>query len=136
MSSAVCAFAAAPGNGEMTPEQSEAMRQCMRGVKEATQAASNDHKDMHATISKLGKAIDKVQVFLCLLIPYERGSCCLQNFSADISGMSVDDAFSGQPCQELNKVICEHLFRQGKMDVGESLMKVCVLCVLSVGHTP
>ena len=40
--------------------------------------------------------------------------------------MSVDSAFSGQPCLELNKVICEHLFRQGKMEVGEALMKVCV----------
>jgi hypothetical protein len=59
---------------------------------------------MHATISKLGKAIDK-------------------NFSADISAMNVDSAFSGQPCLELNRVICEHLFRQGKMEVGETLMK-------------
>ncbi|CAI8047724.1 E3 ubiquitin-protein ligase RMND5A [Geodia barretti] len=59
---------------------------------------------MHATISKLGKAIDK-------------------NFSADISAMNVDGAFSGQPCLELNRVICEHLFRQGKMEVGETLMK-------------
>ena len=44
----------------MTQEQREAVQQCMRGVKEAAQAASNEHKDMHATISKLGKAIDKV----------------------------------------------------------------------------
>lgn len=44
----------------MAVEQSEAVRQCMRGVKETAQAASNEHKDMHATISKLGKAIDKV----------------------------------------------------------------------------
>lgn len=60
----------------------------------------------------------------------------LQNFSADISGMSVDGAFAGQPCQELNKVICEHLFRQGKMDVGESLMKVCVCCGVYQLATP
>ena len=38
--------------------------------------------------------------------------------------MSVDGAFSGQPCQQLNLVICEHLFRQGKTDVGDALMKV------------
>ena len=38
--------------------------------------------------------------------------------------MSLDGAFSGQPCLELNRVICEHLFRQGKMEVGEELMKV------------
>ena len=48
----------------------------------------------------------------------------MQNFSSDISGMSVDGEFSRQPCPELNKVICEHLFRQGKMEVGEALMQV------------
>ena len=52
---------------------------------------------------------------------------CVQNFSSDISGMSVDSEFSRQPCPELNKVICEHLFRQGKMEVGEALMQVCHL---------
>lgn len=95
---------AVPGSSEVAVEQSEAVRQCMRGVKETAQAASNEHKDMHATISKLGKAIDK-------------------NFSSDISAMSVDGAFSGQPCLELNRVMCEHLFRQGKMEVGEALMQ-------------
>ena len=50
-----------------------------------------------------------------------------QNFSADISAMCVDGVFSGPPCQELNKVVCEHLFRQGKMEVGEALMEVCQL---------
>ena len=54
----------------------------------------------------------------------------MQNFSADISAMSVDEAFTGQPCQALSKVICEHLFRQGKMEVGEALMQVHYsLCV-------
>ena len=51
---------AAPSGGEVTQEQREAVQQCMRGVKEVAQATSNEHKDMHATISKLGKAIDKV----------------------------------------------------------------------------
>ena len=44
----------------MSEEQREAVRQCLKTIKEAAQAASNEHKDMHATISKLGKAIDKV----------------------------------------------------------------------------
>ena len=50
--------------------------------------------------------------------------CALQNFSADISAMNADGAFSGKPCRELNTVVCEHLFRQGKMEVGEALMQV------------
>ena len=44
----------------MSEAQREAVRQCLYSIKEAAQAASNEHKDMHATISKLGKAIDKV----------------------------------------------------------------------------
>ena len=44
----------------MSLEQCEAVRECVRNVKEASQTGSNEHKDMHATISKLGKAIDKV----------------------------------------------------------------------------
>ena len=35
----------------------------MRNVRDAAQAVSNEHKDMHATISKLGKAIDKVYIY-------------------------------------------------------------------------
>lgn len=52
------------GDGEVTQEQREAVRQCMRSVKDAAQTASNEHKDMHATISKLGKAIDKVREYV------------------------------------------------------------------------
>lgn len=64
--STVCVrvFSAAPGTSEVTLEQSETVRQCLCDVKEAAQTASNDHKDMHATISKLGKAIDKVHILI------------------------------------------------------------------------
>lgn len=58
----VCTAGGVSG-GEATQEQRETVRQCMRRVKEAAQTASNEHKDMHATISKLGKAIDKVCVY-------------------------------------------------------------------------
>lgn len=57
-------FPAAPGTSEVTVEQSETVRQCLCDAKEAAQTASNDHKEMHATISKLGKAIDKVQALV------------------------------------------------------------------------
>lgn len=50
----------------------------------------------------------------------------------------MDTSLSGQPCLELNKVICEHLFRQGKMEVGEALMKVSemMMDVLTVSPPP
>ena len=74
---------AAPGGGEVTQEQREAVRQCIRSAKEAAQAASNEHKDMHATISKLGKAIDKVCASsppspLSLFSLYSTPCCCTE----------------------------------------------------------
>ena len=102
----------------------------MRDVKEACQETSNEHKDMHATISKLGRAIDKVRTRRELpgmaAVGDDSVSSSLQNFSSDLSAMCVDEAFSGQPCHQLNLVICEHLFRQGKLEVGEALVQVCV----------
>ena len=48
----------------------------------------------------------------------------VQTFKSDISSMCVDGAFSAQPSRDLNLVICEHLFRQGKLEVGEALVQV------------
>ena len=48
----------------------------------------------------------------------------LQNFQSEISGMCVEGVFSGERNKQLNMVICEHLFRQGKLDVGERLVQV------------
>ena len=42
----------------------------------------------------------------------------------DISGMCVEGVFSGEHAKQLNMVICEHLFRQGKLDVAEKIVKV------------
>lgn len=39
--------------------------------------------------------------------------------------MCVDGVYSGEePAKQLNTVICEHLFRQGKLEIGERVMKV------------
>jgi len=38
--------------------------------------------------------------------------------------MCVEGVFSGERAKQLNMVICEHLFRQGKLDVGERVVQV------------
>ena len=49
----------------------------------------------------------------------------MQNFQMDISGMCVDGVYSGnESTKQLNTVICEHLFRQGKLEIGEKVAKV------------
>ncbi len=49
---------------------------------------------------------------------------CPQNFQSDISGMCVEGVLTGEHTQQLNSAICEHLVRQGKLDVGEKLVEV------------
>ena len=59
----------------------------------------------------------------------------VQSFKSDISTMCVDGGFSVQPSRDLNMVICEHLFRQGKLEVGEALVQVSVcVCVCMCVH--
>ena len=41
--------------------------------------------------------------------------------------MCVEGVFTGEQGQQLNMVVCEHLFRQGKLDVGEKVVQVQLL---------
>ena len=61
---------------------------------------------------------------LSALTSFSFFSPLLQNFQSDISGMCVEGVFSGERSKQLNMVICEHLFRQGKLDVGERVVQV------------
>ena len=44
--------------------------------------------------------------------------------------MCVDDVFTGEHARQLNMVICEHLFRQGKLEVAERIVKVTNTCTI------
>ena len=44
---------------------------------------------------------------------------------SDTSGMGVEGVFAEvKNARQLDAVICEHLFRQGRMDVGEIIIQV------------
>lgn len=90
----------------LSSEEAQWIKELHKTGKEACLSISTDHKDIHASISKYGRAIDK-------------------NFQSDISGMCMNDGvYSGEEAsKQLNSVICEHLFRQGKLEVGERVMK-------------
>ncbi|XP_012938231.1 E3 ubiquitin-protein ligase RMND5A [Aplysia californica] len=71
--------------------------------KAAANSVSSNHKDLHGSVSKLGKSIDR-------------------NFTSDFSAVITDGAFEGERKQRLlNEVICEHFFRQGMLDIAECL---------------
>jgi len=62
-----------------------------------------DHRDLHSTVSKVGKSIDR-------------------NFGHDFDSTYKEEFFSG-PSKEhlLNEVILQHLYRQGQLDISEAL---------------
>ncbi|XP_078588339.1 LOW QUALITY PROTEIN: E3 ubiquitin-protein ligase RMND5A-like [Branchiostoma floridae x Branchiostoma japonicum] len=92
-------------DSDVTATQSLVLNQCLKKVKDTCQRLSNDHKDLHSSVSKVGKAIDR-------------------NFIQDISACSVEGAFVGEEKRSLlNEVICEHFFRQGMLDIGEQLIQ-------------
>lgn len=65
----------------MTEEHRQALRECEEAVKSSVQLLSQEHKDVHAPISKFGRSIDKVS------------ACC--PFSLSLSILRVLTALIG-----------------------------------------
>lgn len=49
-----------PPDYELTAAQIVIMKQAMNRVRETVQRLATDHRDLHSTVSKVGKAIDRV----------------------------------------------------------------------------
>nr|XP_022908298.1 protein RMD5 homolog A [Onthophagus taurus] len=95
----------APSNHELTPIQVDTLKQATIKVKETISMLSADHKDLHATVSRVGKVIDK-------------------HFIQDFAGATKEDSFNTpQKIELLNKIICQHFYRQGMKDVAQELAK-------------
>lgn len=56
-------------------------------------------------------------MFKNLLLP-------LQNFVIDNTTCSQPGVFDGENASLLNEVLCEHLLRQGRLEIAEQLIKV------------
>ena len=146
--------------GIVDTSQLHTVKELVRRTKETCQSISTEHKDIHASISKFGKAIDKVRTFirtlyiLCsnsyirvvhhrvvILISMLQSHCTVlytmhtappyttppppQSLQADISGLGVEGVLSDKShSRELDAAICEHLFRQGRLDIGEMIIEV------------
>ena len=58
-----------PPESVLSPEHCQAVKECTKTAKETCQGISTEHKEVHAAISKFGRAIDKVCVSLnCSLL--------------------------------------------------------------------
>ncbi|XP_039282435.1 E3 ubiquitin-protein ligase RMND5A isoform X1 [Nilaparvata lugens] len=98
-------FEECPEDHELTPAQSLIVKQLMGRVREATQRLASDHRDLHSTVSKVGKAIDR-------------------NFVSDFASTSREEVFSGpEKTALLNQVICQHFYRQGMLDIADELAR-------------
>lgn len=93
----------APEDHVLTPVQIDVLKQTMGKIKETVSRLATDHRDLHGTVSKVGKAIDR-------------------NFVADFAATSREDVFAASDKLALiNNVICQHFYRQGMHDVAEAL---------------
>lgn len=73
----------------------------MAKSKEKLQRLASDHREVHAVVSKVGKAIDR-------------------NFVSDLSSTTRNDVLvHDRNIQLLNKVIAQHFYRQGMDDVAD-----------------
>ncbi|XP_014666113.1 PREDICTED: protein RMD5 homolog A-like [Priapulus caudatus] len=94
-----------PEENELSVAQSLMLSQCMKKVKDTSGKAAADHKELHGSVSKVGKAIDR-------------------NFTQDFGVVNKDETFCGLDQPDLvNQVICQHFFRQGMLDIGEALIR-------------
>ncbi|XP_041049723.1 E3 ubiquitin-protein transferase RMND5B isoform X2 [Cetorhinus maximus] len=87
------------------------MSQCCKKIKDTVQKLALDHKDIHGSVSKVGKAIDR-------------------NFDTDVSGVGVEGVWDSHEKQQfLSEAVVEHLYRQGLLNVAEELCQESGICI-------
>ncbi|XP_033215287.1 E3 ubiquitin-protein ligase RMND5A isoform X2 [Belonocnema kinseyi] len=92
-----------PANYESTSAQHQELKLAMSKVRDTVHRLATEHRELHSTVSKVGKAIDR-------------------NFIADFASTSREDVFSGaEKTHLLNQVICQHFYRQGMLDIADEL---------------
>ena len=79
--------------------------QVSREVNRSVTSIATEHRDLHSSVSKVGKAIDR-------------------NFVSDFDSTSREDVFSG-PSKEhlLTEVILQHLCREGRLNISDALTR-------------
>ncbi|XP_026932693.1 E3 ubiquitin-protein transferase RMND5B isoform X1 [Herpailurus yagouaroundi] len=133
------------------------MSQCCRKIKDTVQKLASDHKDIHSSVSRVGKAIDRVSLRASLgwgwgcpgaSVSGSVGggkvsvsstdaespspvSCPRQNFDSEICGVVSDAVWDSREKQQqiLQMAIVEHLYQQGMLSVAEELCQESTLNV-------
>lgn len=94
-----------PATGSLPEGQLTALAAVLARSKEKLQRLTSEHRDLHGTVSKVGKAIDR-------------------NFVCDLSSTARNDVLVHERnVLLLNKVIAQHFYRQGMDDVAECIIR-------------
>ncbi|XP_003739539.1 E3 ubiquitin-protein transferase RMND5A isoform X2 [Galendromus occidentalis] len=89
---------------EMTEGHTLVLKSSIQKIKDVTTALTSQHRELHGTVSRVGKAIDK-------------------NFSPDFAAASKEGLFEDEKSLGMvNQVVCEHFLRKGYLDIAEELM--------------
>lgn len=92
-------------DNKVTPGQAEVLNDALTKTKDKLHRLTTEHRDLHGTVSKVGKAIDR-------------------NFVPDFTATSRTDAFQTERnVMLLNKIMAQHFYRQGMDDVADTLIK-------------
>lgn len=90
----------------------------VRKVRNTVAQFGSEHRDIHSSVSRVGKTIDK-------------------NFVSDYFCVGNEAMFDEpENAKILNKVIVEHFLRQGKSDIAEKLIEEANLDVDNEEKTP
>ncbi|XP_064602165.1 E3 ubiquitin-protein ligase RMND5A-like [Liolophura sinensis] len=92
-----------PSDQELSAPHKLILTQCLRKVRDTITRVGSEHRDLHSSVSKVGKAIDR-------------------NFVAEFHSVTTAGVFEGEDkSRQLNEVVCEHFLRQGMLDIAEQL---------------
>lgn len=91
-------------DAEISETQLRIITETLSKTKEKLLKISSEHRDLHGTVSKVGKVIDR-------------------NFVSDFTATTrVDFLRDESNMQLLNKIITQHYYRQGMNDIAQSLV--------------
>jgi len=100
------ADSAGEGEGAQVSQlQIALVKQAASQITDCVTKIATEHRELHSTVSRVGKAVDR-------------------NFVADFDSTSREEVFSG-PSKEhlLNEVILQHFYRQGQLDISATLAR-------------
>ena len=103
---------------EMTATQYTILVAHMRKIRDVVSRFSTEHRDLHGTVSKVGKAIDR-------------------NFVSDFASVANETLYDEPEKRSiLNRAIVEHFLRQGQVDIANELIREAELNVPVESQNP